>query len=183
VLFALLASIVPPSAASAASNPGVLRGPVAALGWLVGDWDCTVIEAKRDPNAPVRVIRRRLTSSPDGRLLLQVQNGSGLAMRGVIGFDPHKKAWFEMDATRGEGSDRQLVIGPADSLRERSLTLGGFLPAPDGGKYPLRTIYAWKDHGRFTFSAQLYRKDKTWETFQRQECVRASPAGTIPGAP
>ena len=165
----------------AAERPGTVQGRVAQLGWLIGEWDCAVGDIDR-PNAPRQVIRRRITSSPDGRVLLQVQHGAGLALRGMLGYDTSRKLWFEIDENENGELARELVLGPPNALQAHSWTLNGYLPAPKGRRFPLRAIYAWTDHGHFTFSAQLFRKDRKWETFQQQQCERASPAGTIPGA-
>jgi hypothetical protein len=158
-----------------------LHGPIAKLEWMIGGWRCHITKTAMQSSLNAEIVRNVLPT-PDGSRLAFEETAVGLVTRGMIGFDPSRGGWYEADRVKvGSSQDQQLTSGTAQSLQAHSFTLLGTLPGQDGQQYGLRTVYAWKTHEAYSFSAQLLRRDKLWQTFERHDCVRATPAGSVPG--
>jgi hypothetical protein len=167
-----------PQAAAADSRP--LHGNVTQLAWMIGGWTCYITKSAA-PNSLNAEIARNVAPAPDGTQLEIEESARGLVTHGLLGFDAGRKRWYEIDrAGIGQNQDAQVTSGGPESLQAHALTLNGMLPAENGAQYALRAIYAWSNHDAFSFSAQLLRTDKTWATFERHACRRATPAGSVP---
>ena len=173
---ALVPMLCGPGAVRAQSAGGprmgdVPQGRLEQLVWLIGDFDCR-IEQSRSKTIGLH-LRRRFALGPGGHELYMLETGPGLITRGKIGYNPRSHAWYESDlAGRQEDRDAQTLFGRDAALQAHSFTLTGLLPGPNRTAYALRISYRWRDHDAFTFSAELYRKDGVWTTFEKHSCVR-----------
>jgi hypothetical protein len=173
-----LAGTFPGVAAQAQSQHGptrdvVPRGRISALVWMIGNWECHIVDRKQ-PDYATRMWRR-VALGPGGQELYVLEGMPDFVSRGKIGFSEKSGQWYEIDRVgEGQSKEQQTLVAPPAALKPNGLTLEGYIPGKKkGDQFPLRGVYSWTGHDGFIFRAQLLRKDQTWLTFQKQSCERS----------
>jgi hypothetical protein len=173
----LAAALGSPGPAPAQSAHGPTRdvvpvGRVAQLVWMLGNWDCRIIDRK-DPEYATKAWRR-IALGPGGVEIFVLAGMPDFLSRSRIGYSEKAKQWYEIDRVGdGPSKQQQTLVAPANALTSGGLTLEGSVPGKNKGQqYPLRGVYTWTDHDGFVFRAQLLRVDGSWLTFQKTSCRR-----------
>jgi hypothetical protein len=172
---ALLAALPCMARAQSANGPTrdvVPHGRISQLLWMLGTWECHVVDRKQ-PDYAVRM-HRRVALGPGGLELFVLEEMPDYIARVKMGFSEKSRQWYEIDRVgEGQTKQQQTLVGPPDALGRYGLALEGMIPGKQKGQeYTLRGLYTWKGHDAFIFRAQLLRKDQKWYTFQKQSCER-----------
>ena len=183
---ALLLAGPGPASAQSANGPTkdvVPRGRISQLVWMMGNWDCRIV----DRNQLDYAIKmwRRVALGPGGYEIFVLQGMPDYVSRSRLGFNEKTRQWYEIDRV-GSGLNKQqeTLTAPASALGPKGITLSGSVPGKKQfSQVPLRGVYTWDDHDGFVFRAQLLRKDPTWVTFQKQSCRRSLDAPTAEATP
>jgi hypothetical protein len=172
--FGIVAALQPAAAQSAGgpTKQDAPQGRIGELVWMMGNWDCEVVERK-DPSEGTRMWRR-IALGPGGHELYVLQGELGTITRTKIGYDATRGRWYETDqAGQGPSAMTHTMLGSSRALQAHSFALDGFVEGPHRERYPMRIVYAWPDHDGFTLRAQLLRRDGKWSSFQKQTCRRS----------
>jgi hypothetical protein len=176
---ALAGSLPGPAPAQSLNGPTrdvAPHGRIEQLVWMIGNWDCLVIDRKQPDYATK--MWRRVALGPGGVELFVLEGMPDFISRGKIGFSEKGRQWYEIDRVgEGPSKQQQTLVAQAGALTRSGLILQGTVPGKKKGtQFPLRGVYVWIDHDDFTFRAQLLKKDGTWLSFQKQSCKRSNEA-------